>query len=64
MNTYGKPTYQWYGFYKLIREVRQETGHIYDTLYPNDGLEEIYKESRTKAEFKKRMIKHLGWDKK
>ena len=61
MNTYGKPTYQWHGFFKLIREVREETGHLYDRLEVNDGLEEIYKSSRTKAEFKRRMKEKYGW---
>ena len=61
MNTYGKPTYQWHGYFKLIQEVREETGHRYDKLYPNDGLEEIYKSSRTKAEFKRRMKEFYGW---
>lgn len=61
MNTYGKPVYQWYGYFKLIREVRQETGHLYDIIPVNDGLDEIYKTSRTKAEFKRRMKEKYGW---
>ena len=61
MNTYGKPTYQWHGFFRLIQEVRKETGHLYDRLEVNDGLEEIYKTSRTKEEFKRRMKEKYGW---
>ena len=63
MNTYGKPMHQWYGYFKLINEVRHETGHIYDIIHPNDGLGEIYQDSKTRDEFKKRMIEKYGWDK-
>ena len=61
MKTYGKPVYQWRGFFRLINEVREETGHLYDRLEVNDGLEEIYQTSRTKAEFKARMKEKYGW---
>ena len=64
MNTYGKPINKWHSYFKLIHEVREETGHIYDIIHPHDGLEEIYQDSKTRDEFKKRMIEKYDWDKR